>query len=483
MTVAYDPHPPAGTRGMMPVSVPAHATLQVAQVWSGRILDYRLLHRSAKLSLGSSVRASFHVPVPGPAKARFVFVRYGKRNGQGQPQCTLRLLPGMDGEVVKGGQSQKVTDLLAEPDLKPRRKPTDVREVILSAGDRAKITLDEVPGLRFEVRWVEAPVHVPRPGIGQTEPILLRIAACSTVVLGVLATVAMLAAGNMAPPGLAINAERAAKILPSATPPPPEANKPRDKEKDKEKEKAEQGQMKKAKGDQGRLGRHDADQKDTVIPKGEKDILRDKVSKVGLLGLIGKERPAGSGLAKLFADNSNDVEQAVAGMKGAHLVAGRGSGGLSTTGSGLGGGGTGNGHLYGAGELDTGGRGRAGRGHGPVLSGRKEREVSVDTKGGNVDEGGGLSKEQVAKVVRAHQSAIKFCYEKELQRKPSLSGTIEINWTITPDGAVERSKIAKSNMGDDAVEGCATRQVKQWVFPKSSGKTVVTYPFTFRGGV
>ena len=255
------------------------------------------------------------------------------------------------------------------------------------------------------------------------------------------------------------------------------------KKKDDEEAKEESGQMKKAKDEKGKLGRHDSPSKDTVITKGEKDILRDKVSKVGLLGLIGKERPQGSGLAKLFAEE-RDVEQAVAGMQGAPMVAGRGSGGLSPTGSGLGGGGTGLGHLYGAGEIDTGGRASRGRGRGPTLASRKEREVKLDIAAVNIDEGGGLTKEQVARVVRAHQNAIKFCYEKELQRKPALGGKIEVYWVIVPDGSVEKSKIAVTTMDDGAVEGCIARQVKQWVFPKSDGRTVVqSYPFLFKGGV
>ena len=166
------------------------------------------------------------------------------------------------------------------------------------------------------------------------------------------------------------------------------------------------------------------------------------------------------------------------------MVAGRGSGGLGTTGASQGGGGTGQGHLYGAGELDTGGRSSRGRGRGPTLAIRKEREVSVGISTGSVDEGGGLTKEQVAKVVRAHQNAIKFCYEKELQRKPTLAGKIEVYWVIVPDGTVEKSKIAATSVEDSAVEGCVARQVKQWVFPKSDGRTVVqSFPFLFKGGV
>jgi len=483
MTVAFNAQPPVGSSGVRTLSVPTPNTLQVAQVWNGRILGYCLIEKPSRLTIGPHVRATFHVPLPEGGGKRFSLVRLIGRRAKAR--CVLRLLPGMTGEVVVDGTSQRITDILAAPDPTPRKRPLARREVTLAPGDRAKIALDGVAGMRFEVRWVEAPVRVPRPRPGHHEPILIRIAGGTGLVLGLLAVMAILTARNDPPPALEVSAARAAKILPPAAPLAPEPKKAPEKPKEKEKAEAQQGQMKKAKDEQGRLGREDADQRDTVIPKGERDILRDKVSKVGLLGLIGKEQRAGSGLAKLFADDSNEVEQAVAGMKGAQLAIGRGAGGLSTTGTGVGGGGTGTGHLYGAGELDTGGRGKRGHGaaaHGPTLAGRKEREVSVDTKGGSVDDGGGLSKEQVAKVVRAHQSAIKFCYEKELQRKPQLSGTIEINWTISPDGTVEKSRLAKSNMGDDAVEGCASRQVKQWVFPKSSGRTVVTYPFTFRGG-
>jgi len=168
-----------------------------------------------------------------------------------------------------------------------------------------------------------------------------------------------------------------------------------------EKKKQEEGQMKKAKEKAGKLGKNDATQKDTVIPKGDKDVLREKVSKIGLLGLVGKERPQGSGLSKLFAEDTS-VEQAVAGMAGAKMVAGRGNGGLSTSGAGPGGGGTGYGHIYGAGNLDTGGRGTHGKGRGPKLAERGEKEVSVGLGQGGGDMDGSLSKEQINKVVHAH---------------------------------------------------------------------------------
>ena len=453
-----------------------NTTLQIALVWQDKILAYRLVRARETVTIGPSKRASLSTPPigSGAGSDRFVLLAPVKPKGH----FVLRLAAELAGEVTTSAQVHSVADLLVS--ATPSKRDASVREIVLGPGDRARLSIPSAPDLRLEIRFVDAPARLPRPTLAQTEPILARITAITAFVMTIFLAGVLIFAPDEGPKPLAISAERMAKIAPPTPPPPPERGA---KKKAEEKAKEESGQMKRAEGDRGRLGKHDAVAKDTVIPKGEKDILRDKVSKVGLLGLIGKERPQGSGLAKLFADNTMEVEQAVAGMAGATLTAGRGSGGLSTSGAGLGGGGTGTGHLYGAGNLDTGGRSSRGHGHGPTLAVRKEREVKVDIASGSVDEGGGLTKEQVARVVRAHQNAIKFCYEKELQRKPTLGGKIEIYWVIGPDGVVEKSKIAVTTMDDGAVEGCVVRQVKQWSFPKSDGRTVVqSYPFLFKGG-
>ena len=451
--------------------------LQVALVWQGRILAYRLCNPRQGITIGPSPRASLPTPsLPGTGD-RFTLLVPQKPRGR----YRLRLTSGFTGELRLRGEKRTVSELLRSAPASAA--DAAIREIEFDPGDKAHIGFADAPGLQLQIRSVDAPPRIPRPSLKDKEPFFTRTFVLTAMVLGMFVAAIMVFAPDEAPPTLALSTSRLAKILPPAPPPPviPEARK---KEKDEEKKaQPESGQMKKAKDDQGKLGRHDAPAKDTVIPKGEKDILRDKVSKIGLLGLIGKERPQGSGLAKLFAEE-RDVEQAIAGMQGATMVAGRGSGGLSTTGAGLGGGGTGLGHLYGAGDADTGGRATRGRGRGPTLASRKEREVKLDIASGNVDEGGGLTKEQVARVVRAHQNAIKFCYEKELQRKPTLGGKIEVYWVIVPDGSVEKSKIAVTTMDDGAVEGCIARQVKQWTFPKSDGRTVVqSYPFLFKGGV
>ena len=247
---------------------------------------------------------------------------------------------------------------------------------------------------------------------------MVQITVGTAVVLGMFAAILMFMWDKEPPrPPLALNPDRITKIeAPEALEFEKKQVAKHEKDKAEDKSKEKEGQTKRAKEKAGKLGRADATQKDTIIPKGKEDILREKVQKIGILSIIGRDKAPGSGLSKLFAQN-NDVEQAVAGMAGAKLAVGRGAGGLSTSGSGPGGGGTGYGHIYGAGNLDTGGRGSKGHGRGPKLAERGEHEVSVGMGAGGGDTDGSLSKEQITKVVKAHMAGVKYCYEKELQHK------------------------------------------------------------------
>jgi len=104
--------------------------------------------------------------------------------------------------------------------------------------------------------------------------------------------------------------------------------------------------------------------------------------------------------------------------------------------------------------------------------------VSVTTAAPRVN--GYLSAEQINRVVRANSAAIRYCYELEVQRQPSLRGRIEIQWRINLQGSVTTSRVASSTMHNTRVEGCVARQVRGWRFPQpDGGEVVVTYPFIF----
>ena len=187
--------------------------------------------------------------------------------------------------------------------------------------------------------------------------------------------------------------------------------------------------------------------KDTIIPKGREDILREKVQKIGILSIIGKDKAPGSGLSKLFAQN-NDVEQAIAGMAGAKhagrtrrraasrpAAPARAAAAPATATS------------TARATSTRAGAARRGKGRGPKLAERGEHEVSVGMGGGAGDTDGSLSKEQINKVVRAHLAGVKYCYEKELQHKASLSGGIDVFWVIQPDGTVSKANVKNTHDG------------------------------------
>ncbi|HVR64899.1 MAG TPA: AgmX/PglI C-terminal domain-containing protein [Polyangia bacterium] len=485
--VDVDPQSAAHTTAIGPA-------LEVGLHWRGRLIAYRLFRRPRRVRVGPHKRATLVTPAVMMKASRFTLLR--PRAGGAR----LRLAPGMRGQInlATNGTSAptSIESLLAAAPT--GRFQRHLRAVDLQPGDRARVVLNTLGDLHVDIRFVAEPEVVPRPR--NSEPLLRKITIWCSLLAALFAGVATQLWGENPPRQIAINNERLTKIqAPLEREKRWEARRAAAEAAKKEKEAAEEaenakkageqkkeaeneGQSKRAKEKAGKLGHADAPARDTVITKGDKDVLREKVSKVGLLGLIGKERQQGSGLSKLFAE-SNDIEQAVAGMTGAKVAAGRGSHGLSTSGAGTGGGGTGFGHIYGSGNLDTGGRGGKGQGRGPKLGDRGEREVKVSMSTGDGETDGSLSKDQIERVVRAHAAGIKYCYEKELQRKQSLSGNVDMFWVIGPDGSVQKASVKASSLSDAAVEGCIIRQVKQWQFPKAAGQTIVgRYPFLFKGG-
>jgi hypothetical protein len=96
---------------------------------------------------------------------------------------------------------------------------------------------------------------------------------------------------------------------------------------------------------------------------------------------------------------------------------------------------------------------------------------------------GGLSSEQVRRVVMAHTGSLRACYESEAQRNPQLRGGVTVAWQIDANGAVTGASLAGTTLNNARVEGCIQRQVKAWHFPTSDAPTTVAgYPFRFGVG-
>jgi outer membrane biosynthesis protein TonB len=461
----------------------ARATVQVTFRWKGRVLAYRLLGRREVVSIGATKGVTFVTPRLEGFPARFTLLQPVKDG------VRLNVGPGMQGKVVLRGQTRTLGEVLAQPaERRLLRDPGMFRHVELYPGDSAGIDLDDKGELHLQISFSEAAPRVAPPPV-LPDPLLVRSVAGTAAALTIIVTFLRLFAEFYAGNDQVLTQDKLTRVKPLlASAPVKEAQEKEKRRKEqvaaeaRKKQEKEAAESKRAREKEGRIGREDAPNRETVIPKGREDVLRAKVAKTGILAALGNSRPSGSGLARLFDTNDRaDIEQAVNGMAGAQLVAGKGNGGLGVAGSGLGGGGTGFGHIQGSGNLDVGaGRGRGRKG--PALGRGREKEVKVGLETGNAQAEGGLTRDQVERVVRAHRAAIQYCYEKELQRQPSLSGKVELYWLIKANGTVDRIKVAVSTLESRAVEGCMERQVRNWQFPRSDSETIVqSFPFFFKG--
>jgi len=92
---------------------------------------------------------------------------------------------------------------------------------------------------------------------------------------------------------------------------------------------------------------------------------------------------------------------------------------------------------------------------------------------------GSLNREIIRRIVRRHINELRFCYERELQARPDLSGRVVIQFTIAATGQVVASVVQQSTLRHAAVEGCIALAVRRWLFPRPSdgGIVIVSYPF------
>ncbi len=172
------------------------------------------------------------------------------------------------------------------------------------------------------------------------------------------------------------------------------------------------------------------------------------------------------------------INNALGGLRGTAMGDAGGAGGLGTRGTGPGGGG----NSLGIGGLGDGtGRGTGGLGN-VDLGGRGKGRYAVIP--GRTITKGCLSQEVVGRVLQRVHSQAKYCYEKELNRNPNLSGKITTNFLIGPTGAVVTAKIAESTMGDPPVEQCLVKVIERLRFPPCAGggTAEVTYPWIFKSG-
>lgn len=132
--------------------------------------------------------------------------------------------------------------------------------------------------------------------------------------------------------------------------------------------------------------------------------------------------------------------------------------------------GTGVGYGYGHGSVGFRGAKLAGRGSLPP-----DATVASSVVVGSLD------KSLIADVIARNRLPIRYCYQRELQKRPSLAGTVRMRFTVAADGSVSTAAVGESTLGSPEVEDCLVRLVQRMQFSPVPGGGVVsvTYPFTF----
>jgi len=88
-------------------------------------------------------------------------------------------------------------------------------------------------------------------------------------------------------------------------------------------------------------------------------------------------------------------------------------------------------------------------------------------------------KAQVRAVLARSRPQIRYCYERELVKRPDLAGKVVMEITVAADGQVSRAVISSSTLSNPAVESCIQGRAMRMVFPPDEGEKVLRLPFDF----
>ena len=94
---------------------------------------------------------------------------------------------------------------------------------------------------------------------------------------------------------------------------------------------------------------------------------------------------------------------------------------------------------------------------------------------------GAVDRGAIESVIARHRNQIRYCYQRELTKNPSLAGKMTMKFVIAKDGNVSSAKVKTSSLGNQAVESCVSGRFMRMQFPQPQGGgiAIVNYPFSF----
>ncbi len=191
-----------------------------------------------------------------------------------------------------------------------------------------------------------------------------------------------------------------------------------------------------------------------------------KVQSKGLLGILtsSNRSTTGSGAASIFdtgggsSDTDEDLDDLLSSVDGLQTL--RGSSGAGGEEGGRGGHGQRKGGQAGIDDLIS--------ERGGLNSELMDRKGALTIESEQTDKQGrseGMqyrSAQNIQEVLLSHNQVIKYCYERELRRYPSLKGKVVVRITINPKGEVIDVSIVDSTLQNERAERCIIARISNW---------------------
>ena len=118
-----------------------------------------------------------------------------------------------------------------------------------------------------------------------------------------------------------------------------------------------------------------------------------------------------------------------------------------------------------------------------VLEGRVVTPISGPGAPSVSGEAGGTSGRTLAeirRVVASYIAGLKYLYDRELKRRPSLHGKLTVEFVVAPGGNVADVRVVQSALDHPGLESAILSRIRGWRFPEKTGdSTKVTFPFDF----
>lgn len=464
----------SGGGGLEPESAVSaeNRALEMRLYWGDVILDINHLIKPKKITIGETKNTDIFITSEGLPREEFPLIRFIDND------YVLTFFNDLEGEIETGGQLRPLREMRTASGVTKDDEIDGSYRMSLPPDSRAIVHWG---GLTLAMRFVAPPQKIKAAALDLDFQFLnILLLAFFVMAISIISFSLYPYDTEQLGEDLFKSDNRFAQFI-LEPPKPPEQQKAAEDFLKKLEDKEAQGPAK-AKGDEGKFGKKDTPAKDAhsavkAIKPDDKEVIKN----AGILKFLG----GSSGFSQVMGNTpglGGDVQNAIGNLTGKSAGDSGGLGGLGLRGSGPGGGGIGESMGLAKG-IGTSGRmgGKAGYGSDKGNIGNKQ-DTDINIAEASPVVQGSLDPALIKKVIQENRNAIRYCYERELQVKKDLAGTIRTQFIISAEGSVTTSMVKDSTMKNPNVENCITGKIRGFIFPKPKGGgiVIVNYPFAFK---